>query len=923
MKIALFSFSDVNNYGDKYFTVICRAQLATRLPEAEFTLFSPTGAEVDGHLYQAYEPTAINGKFDALILAGGEVVHADTELFRNIYKSQGIENKIPNPTDMVFRLPALEARYKAWFSLGITSSKATLESIQLLKVALPALNKVALRGVLAKDTLDALVGTNLATEVIPDLGWLIPQYNPGYKSLWVKLANSLQLDSSQPYFVFHALPSAISHENQLFEIANTLQKAVEKTGLKALLLPITRYAGDNELLKKIARFYPEHLAVLPADLDMYETTAVLLNCQFSITGSMHGAISCLAAGIPTGIIHIGEAKLTDVFGHQMRLSYLQNNWQKLEELLFKLWQEPRAPLQLYAQLMRQQLETAFDSLAEEIRQSQINSAKLPFAIEFPENNNEKPSFASDSGRAIEWWQLNNTLQRLEKQLKEKEQINIKPTLKQESAVVNLPAAPPRQLIKARSVSRLNKFTQNMGSYFTLKSPFPGVIQGVLDLPVNNIRTDGKIEVAGWAYSSSSEIDSVKVYLAEHLIGEANYGVERLDVGKVLPTKATPYCGYRETFSFDTSLIGAGSKILTVIITDEAGNISVRKCQVQVQERKAKELELISKPVKPFLAQSLTGFRIFVTDLGNNFMLDIAMIFQEGLRASGFEVEMALNCVPDTHLTPGIAQLIVAPHEFYPLFLEKQNNKVQLDAISQASFFLNVEQPGSQWFELVCHYARAVRGIWDISQLGVAAFQARNIEAQHLPLGYVPFLEADKLEKKIDILFMGTQSPRREIWLAEQADFLSNYNCNLKLVRLEQIKQAGTLGYNSGQIRNAQLSASKILINLHMAERPYFEWHRALLAISNHCLLITEPGKGFEPLVNGQHFIMVETKEIKNACRYYLENESLRQQITCNAYNFMRESLDSGELCAHQLAEYRRQPLKTPQSAQKVQVINEK
>lgn len=56
-----------------------------------------------------------------------------------------------------------------------------------------------LRGVRARDSLDALVGCNLSTEVVPDLGWLIPAYRNAASIEWPELAGRVGIDPDRPF----------------------------------------------------------------------------------------------------------------------------------------------------------------------------------------------------------------------------------------------------------------------------------------------------------------------------------------------------------------------------------------------------------------------------------------------------------------------------------------------------------------------------------------------------------------------------------------------------------------------------------------------------------------------------------------------------------------------------------------------------
>lgn len=292
-------------------------------------------------------------------------------------------------------------------------------------------------------------------------------------------------------------------------------------------------------------------------------------------------------------------------------------------------------------------------------------------------------------------------------------------------------------------------------------------------------------------------------------------------------------------------------------------------------------------------------KLFVTSLGNHFMWEIAQIFEEGFRDSGVSVELAVDQIPSSSPEASLLQIVVAPHEFYPLFLEKKLSRSQIINITKSVYLLNVEQPGSDWFEIAYRVSKLSKGVLDINQQGVNEFKKRGIPTLHSPLGYAQILTAELDEresKSVDIVFIGANSKRRELFLSKNANWLNRYNCRLILTRFEQPNLKKTPGFYSDRKRNQLLQSGKILINIHFANRTYFEWHRALIAIGNHCLLISEPSDYTDPLVSDRHIIFAEAETIGEVCQYYLENECERRKITEQAYQFVMEKYTSGIVC---------------------------
>jgi glycosyltransferase involved in cell wall biosynthesis len=291
--------------------------------------------------------------------------------------------------------------------------------------------------------------------------------------------------------------------------------------------------------------------------------------------------------------------------------------------------------------------------------------------------------------------------------------------------------------------------------------------------------------------------------------------------------------------------------------------------------------------------SPTLVRILTTSRGNDFMVDVARMLAHGLSEEGIPHEVLIDQVPSPQDGDAL-HLVVAPHEFFPLFLEREVDRSRLDDLNRESAVLNVEQPGSQWFELSYHYARHSRGVFDISRQGVSEFRRRGIWARHLPLRYAPFLggpDPDTPSRRpVDVLFMGYASPRRELFFARHAEAFSRMDCRIILADLSRPRSASTPGYYAGARRADLLASTKIVLNVHATDSPYFETHRALLAFSNRCLLITETSRQTDDLVAGRHFVMASLDELPDRCRYYLDHSELLDTVATDGHTFVRTDL---------------------------------
>jgi hypothetical protein len=300
--------------------------------------------------------------------------------------------------------------------------------------------------------------------------------------------------------------------------------------------------------------------------------------------------------------------------------------------------------------------------------------------------------------------------------------------------------------------------------------------------------------------------------------------------------------------------------------------------------------------------SINTVHLFVTSLGNHFMIEIAEIFNEGFNKNGIKSQIKIDQLPSTRPESGLIQIVIAPHEFFNLFLEPRLKRgAKVKDFLQAVYILSAEQPNTQWFKAACQLAASSKGVLDITQHTAMEYRKGRIFTIHAPLGYASCFEAgidphDLPECNVDLLFLGSMSRKRELFLSHNAALFNQYRSNIVITRLEKLKFSHTKGFFAGHDRNRLLRSSKILVNVHANDNTYFEWLRVIMAIANGCLVISETSDYIKPLINGKHLIITELDDIAAQCEYYLEHESERQAIVNEAYKFVTQEFNTSILC---------------------------
>jgi hypothetical protein len=245
--------------------------------------------------------------------------------------------------------------------------------------------------------------------------------------------------------------------------------------------------------------------------------------------------------------------------------------------------------------------------------------------------------------------------------------------------------------------------------------------------------------------------------------------------------------------------------------------------------------------------------VFVSSRGNAFMTDIAQWVVEAAREAGRTATLICDRLPSVS---DAINLVVAPHE---LFVLDDASDAVVARAAAASVPICTEQPGTPWFNLTAGLIRDAPTVIDINPHGVDAIRARGHEAMHLQLGGVPSMRAQEADRDVDVLFLGGSTPRRGATLAALGPLLWNRNVQLRLFRFSAPVDGAAPGTVFGEEKYRLLARSRILLNLHRdhAAPGYFEWARMVEAMANGCAVVTEPSTGFEPLIDGKHFVTAD------------------------------------------------------------------
>jgi Glycosyl transferase family 2 len=294
-------------------------------------------------------------------------------------------------------------------------------------------------------------------------------------------------------------------------------------------------------------------------------------------------------------------------------------------------------------------------------------------------------------------------------------------------------------------------------------------------------------------------------------------------------------------------------------------------------------------------------RVFVSGRGNVFMREIAEHLVEALVLGGRAGELVIDELPDAADDP-MQNLVVAPHEFFILSPAAEPDRLRAAA---ASICINTEQPGTPFFDLAMTYAARGPVVLDINPYSLDAVRRLGMAAVHLPLGCTPSMDAwqgEDRQRHIDIGFLSGRTPRREQFIAGAGGMLWEWNTDLRFFSWHRPILGGGPAFATGVEKFAALADTRILLNVHRGDQPYFEWARVVEAIANGCVVASETSVGIEPLVPGVHFLMAPLEHLAEQAIALAFDEPRRATMADAAYKLTTTSLSQGELLHGALTE---------------------
>ncbi len=275
---------------------------------------------------------------------------------------------------------------------------------------------------------------------------------------------------------------------------------------------------------------------------------------------------------------------------------------------------------------------------------------------------------------------------------------------------------------------------------------------------------------------------------------------------------------------------------------------------------------------------------------NVFFFELAEALGHELTALGVRWRISEAGFPDP--ASHRVNVILPPHEYHALAADDPG--LEDAGVLQRTIGICTEQPNTSHFdenhEIVGRLGRA----FDISRFALAETRSRGLDVEHLQLGYTPLLDTydPRLERDIDIGFVGCSSARRHHMVAMLAPILTRYRCHFAFSDNSRPngRDAAAATFIWGSAKRRMLQRTRVLLNLHQSDTPYFEWQRAVEAIGAGAVLLTESSAGMAPLIPGRHLVACRPEALAHVIPALLDDEDRLRRIRNEAHRFLEERL---------------------------------
>jgi hypothetical protein len=303
---------------------------------------------------------------------------------------------------------------------------------------------------------------------------------------------------------------------------------------------------------------------------------------------------------------------------------------------------------------------------------------------------------------------------------------------------------------------------------------------------------------------------------------------------------------------------------------------------------------------------------------NHFFRELGEAIRSELHDLGVITSVHLGGFPAAR--DDLVTLLMPPHEYFSL--TDPDDRPSREQLAR-TIVVCAEQPGTHHFDVDLAIGALAGGVFDIQKRSVEHFKAAGVRAHQLPLGWtkawcrsggLETAEEPVPERDIDVLHLGIHSMRRAAAISGYGPQLERWRAHLQLGADDQPLAGDKVNAVFDDAKWELLGRSRTILNVHVAERPYFEWLRVIQAICNGAYVVTEHSEGIEPLVNGEHLTVGSAASLGLLAQPVLEDEAVRLFRARQAYHLIKREMPfsaSVERLAEVAESVARRPARTP------------
>jgi hypothetical protein len=284
-----------------------------------------------------------------------------------------------------------------------------------------------------------------------------------------------------------------------------------------------------------------------------------------------------------------------------------------------------------------------------------------------------------------------------------------------------------------------------------------------------------------------------------------------------------------------------------------------------------------------------GFDVLLSKRTSLPIAELAHAVTSALRETGHDARIVEDRIPQARNDR--ATLVVGPHDVYPHLASADAGA--LTASLARSILVTCERPHTASWCASIRYAAKAGYLFDVSDVGVAAFADLGLPAYRFQVGYHQSFDrwgGQNGLRRLDVVFLGRATPRRKEILAAGADLYADLDEDFRLTEGIASKHDGVPGYLSAPEKHELLAQAKILFHVHPDDSRCFSWLRVLDAVCNGCVLVSEESLGVAPLEPGTHFLTGTRESLPFLVDVLLRDQERLERIRRDAYRFLREEL---------------------------------